>query len=176
MNRQLEFMFPYKVPEDAHPMSPILVRALGLQMQPDMINDLCVFLFDMVGLKLHDVRPRVEHFSWGWDDPRKVDIRIPGADKAAVWSPLLPPGLRIDAERGRLRGTLEEGPWECDIHIGPAVKYDALGGSGSPNEPGVWIGALEERQPVETPPIDVSTLTAEQRAALLAELTKGEED
>ncbi|EEI16247.1 phage gene 29 protein family protein [Corynebacterium lipophiloflavum] len=54
----------------------------------------------------------------------------------------------------------------------PLVKYDALGGSGAPWEPGRWIKADEDRAPVQAtaPVVDVTAMDAAERAAYLAEV------
>lgn len=181
-NKQLDFMWPYPVPEGMHPYAPLLIKPLGFNMDIDLINDLCRFLFDLVGVKLHDQEPTTVEYSRGWDDSREVDELVPGGSLAAVWCPVLPPGLSLDPRTGLMKGTLPEGVWSWTVHVGPQIKFDALGGVGSPNEDGRWIGALEERQGAvqvvedSAAPIDVSKLTAKQRALLLAELQKNNSD
>lgn len=59
----------------------------------------------------------------------------------------------------------------------PTVKYDALGGSGAPWEPGRWIPMSEGRlQVVATaPPKDVTAMSWEERAELRAALEAAED-
>lgn len=173
---QLDQVFPYPVPEKFHPYSGLLVRPLGLRLEPELIHDLCVFLFDMMGCKFHDVEPATHEFSVGWDDPRKVDEMIPGGDLTSTWCPNLPPGLSLDPRTGHMHGTLEPGPWEWTVHTGPQMKFDAMGGTGSPYEDGQWIGWLENRfEPEPIHPTDVSQMTVEQKEQLLAALLQEKE-
>lgn len=167
----MEFVYPYALPEGSHPYAGLLVHPLGLRLEPDLINDLCYFLFDMLGCKFFDVEPTTVEYSLTWDDDHELDVMVPGGDKAAVWCPNLPPGLSLDPRTGRMVGTVEPGVWEWTVHVGPQVKYDARGGDGSPYSEGQWVGALEERF---TPPapteVDVQSMTAEEKEALLVQL------
>lgn len=54
----------------------------------------------------------------------------------------------------------------------PRVKYDALGSSGGPWEPGAWIPAEDQRAQVTAtaPDKDVTAMTPEERAELKAAL------
>lgn len=174
MNRQLEFMYPYPV-EDGWPMlMPVVMRMLGMNWDPEMAKDVALFL-EAAGLKLHDVEPAAHVVKIAADDPREVDLSFPDGELTCVWSPDLPTGLSI-TEDGRVVGTLGFGPYEFTVHVGPQVKFDALGGSGSPNEEGGWIGALEDREPVPTVdmPDVVAGLSAEDRDALRAALDAAE--
>lgn len=174
MNKQREFLFPYPVPEDYPLLAPLLVKPLGLVLQPEAIVDFANFL-EMAGLKLHDIEPAVHMFDIGWDDDHTIDFTPPNGSLTCVWSPDLPSALAIDKTTGRVHGTLPSGPWNFSIHVGPQIKYDALGGSGSPHDDGLWIGALEDREPVEAAPdIDVSALTPTQRERLRAALDNEE--
>lgn len=58
----------------------------------------------------------------------------------------------------------------------PRVKYDALGSSGAPWEPGVWIPVEDERAAVvaTAPDKDITAMTAEERAELKAALEAAE--
>ena len=171
-HQQLDFIYPYPAGEGMHPYAPVLLHPLGLRFEPELINDLCMFLFDMLGLKFHDVTPTTVDYKVTWDDPREVDIHVPGGDKSAVWAPQLPPGIVIDPRTGHMTGTLPEGVWEWTVHVGPQIKYDACGGDAGPYGCGQWIGALEEREQVKELPTasDISTLTPEQKDALLQQL------
>lgn len=168
-HHQLDFVYPYRLPENSHPYAGLLVHPLGLRLDPELIQDLCVFLFDMLGCKFHDVIPSTREFVFDWEASREVDTLVEGGDKAAVWAPELPPGLELDPRTGRLHGTLPEGVWKFTVHVGPQIKYDARGGSGSPHEHGGWIGALEER---ENPGahVNVDALSDEEKTALLNQL------
>lgn len=174
MNKQREFLFPYPVPEDYPLLAPLLVKPLGLVLQPEAIVDFANFL-EMAGVKLHDIAPAVHTFDIGWDDDHEIDFTPPNGHLTCVWSPDLPSALAIDKNTGRVHGVLPSGPWKFSIHVGPQIKYDALGGSGSPHDDGQWIGALEDREPVdESLGVDVAALSPAQRARLRAELDKEE--
>ena len=58
----------------------------------------------------------------------------------------------------------------------PKVKYDALGSSGAPWEPGVWIPVEEARASVvaTAPDKDITAMTPEERAELKAALEAAE--
>lgn len=170
MNKQLEYMFPYPVEPGTPILVPLIMRALGMSWDLDMARDMALFL-EGCGVKLHDVEPashvvRIEH-----DQPREVDLSFPNGDLTCVWSPDLPTGLSV-TDDGRVVGTLGFGPYEFTVYVGPQFIFDALGGSGSPLEEGVWVGALEGRRPVpEDPaPVVVAALDEEQRVALRAAL------
>lgn len=54
----------------------------------------------------------------------------------------------------------------------PSIKYDALGGSGGPWEPGVWIPVKDARMGVSVtvPHVDVGAMSEAERAELRAVL------
>lgn len=169
-NRQLAFMHENEPPEGVHPMAQLFLHILGAKFEPEMMNQLAIFIFDMCGAKLPDVAPSEVEYFRDWKDSREVDEIVPGAELTAAWSEQLPPGLSLCPRTGHMTGTLPAGQYRWTVRLCPQVKYDALGGSGSPHEDGLWIGALEERAQVATPTVDVSALTGEQKAALLADL------
>ena len=107
-----------------------------------------------------------------WKDDRDVDEIVPGSGYTAAWSEQLPPGISLCPRTGRMVGTLPRGQYRWTVRLGPQVKYDTLGGDGSPHQDGRWIGALEDREPVTTAPVDVKSLTPEQRAELRAALAE----
>jgi len=170
VNKQLEFMFEHPAPAGRHPYIQLFLNPLGMKLDDELMNDLATFIFDMCGAKLHDVEPRTVDYSRRWDDPREVDEVVPGAELTSVWCPNLPPGLSLDPRTGRMSGTLPQGVYEWTVHVGPQVKYDALGGMGSPHEDGRWIGALEDREERPAAPVDVASLTREEQQALLIQL------
>ncbi|AIT62185.1 Ig domain-containing protein [Corynebacterium doosanense] len=170
MNAQIDFMFEHPAPAGKHPYIQLFLNPLGMKLDNEFMNDLSTFIFDMCGAKLHDVEPHTVEYSRGWDDPRNVDEIVPGSELTSVWSPDLPPGLTLNPRTGELQGVLPAGPYTWTVHVGPQVKYDSLGGSGSPHEEGRWIGALEDRERAVPQPVDVAALTPAQREALLAQL------
>lgn len=169
-NQQMHFMFEHEPPQGVHPYAQLFLHPLGMKFTPEMMNELATHIFDMCGAKLHDVAPtRTEYFR-DWKDDREVDEIVPGSEFAAAWSEQLPPGISLDPRTGRMVGTLGRGQWRWVVRTGPQVKYDSLGGQGSPHQDGRWIGALEDREPVAVQAVDVKALTPEQRAALRAAL------
>lgn len=59
----------------------------------------------------------------------------------------------------------------------PTIKYDGLGGSGAPWEPGMWIPVDEERMTVTAtaPDVEVTAMTDAERAELRAALDAAED-
>lgn len=169
-NKQMRAMFDNEPPPDVHPMAQLFLHPLGMKFTPEMMNDLASFIFDMCGAKLPDVEPTTVDYRRGWKDSRDVDEYVPGAEFTAAWSPILPPGISLNPRTGHMVGTLPSGLWEWTVHLSPQVKYDNLGGSGTPNEDGRWIGFLEDREPVADAEVDVSSMTPEQKAKLRAAL------
>ncbi|OLT54830.1 hypothetical protein BJF89_00940 [Corynebacterium sp. CNJ-954] len=169
-NRQLDFMFENEPPVDVHPMAQLFLHPLGMKFTPEMMNELATFIFDMCGAKLHDVAPSTVEYFRDWKDDREVDEYVPGAEYTAAWSENLPTGISVCPRTGHMAGTLPAGQYRWTVRLGPQVRYDSLGGSGSPHEDGLWIGALEERQGPASPQVDVSSMTPEQKAALRAAL------
>lgn len=171
-HRQLAFMYEHPAPEGRHPFIQLLLRPLGLQLEEEMMDDLAHYLFGMVGLKFHDVEPHTIDYTVAWDEPREVDIMVPGGDLAAVWAPTLPAGLSLDPLTGHMVGTLPHGTWSWTVHVGPQVKYDSLGGHGTLAEQGLYIGALEDRMRVEPVVRTADDLTVEELEELLAKKKK----
>jgi hypothetical protein len=169
-NRQMRFMFDQSAPEGHHPMVQLMLAPLGMRFEPEVMDDLARWWFDMIGLRLADVEPTVLEFHRGWKDDRLVDETIREADRAAVWSEQLPPGVSLDNFTGRMAGELPPGDYRWEVRVGPQVKWDSRGGDGTPDTGGGWIGALEDREDMTTPPVDVSVLTEDQKAALRAAL------
>lgn len=169
-NQQMKTMFEHPAPEGMHPMVQLLLHPMGMRFTPEMMNDLATFLFDMVGVRLADITPRTIDFHRRWGDDRVVDETIEDAKVTCVWSEQLPPGVSLDPFTGRMVGELPAGDYRWQVRVGPQVKYDALGGTGSPNDEGRWIGVLEEREEIDRGAVDVSSMSSEQRAALRAAL------
>lgn len=157
-------LYPYEVPEEAHPYEWLL---LGFGLDHDVAKALAVHLFDKVGCT-----PPVEEWntytvSWAVDrerysegrvavsvgDTYRLDLRDTPAGDGAVrlTGGALPPGIRLDKTKRALAGTFTTpGLYEATVTVGPTVKYDALGGPGGPQYPGVWIDVDAPRAKVET--------------------------
>lgn len=175
-NRQMKFMFENEPPKGVHPLAPLFLHPLGMKFTPEMMDELATHLFDMCGAKLHDVEPTSVEYFRDWKDDREIDEVVPGSEYTAAWSEQLPPGISLCPRTGRMVGTLPRGQYRWTVRLGPQLRYDALGGSGSPHEDGRWIGALEDRELVAAPTVDVHALTPEQRAALRADLASMDEE
>lgn len=157
-------LYPYEVPEEAHPYEWLL---LGFGLDHDSAKALAVHLFDKLGCS-----PPVEEWneytvSWAVDrdrysegrvavsvgDTYRLDLRDTPAGDGAVrlTGGSLPPGVRLDTTERALVGTFTTpGLYEATVTVGPTVKYDALGGPGGPQYPGVWLPVDAPRAKVES--------------------------
>jgi len=193
-------LYPFDMPDGIHPLAWTL---LGFGLDAEVIDKIARHLFDDLGARLTFVEPQEVTYSWqvSWPRPAKdgrvavsigddLELQIPGGDRSAVQiiSGGLPPGIRLEKHTGRLVGSFESaGLYSCTIHIGPAVKYDPLGGDGSPQSVGRWIPVDQDRYKPEVavPDKDLSELSpleldelivqvqAAQRAKLIKEADSG---
>lgn len=177
-------LYLHKIPSNMHPLAWTL---LGFGLSAQSIQRLCVHLFDQLGARL-DI-PAVEEIvelRWAVDwalDPgdripatvgEEVSMIVPGADRTGVRiiQGGLPPGLTLERHTGRISGAFAKpGLYAVKLAVGPAVKFDGLGGNGTPDEPGAWIpiSAERHRPPIETVPA-VDALPDDDKIKLLAEL------
>lgn len=160
----LPSLYPYEVPDEAHPYEWVL---LGFGLDHDSAKELATHIFDKLGCT-----PPVEEWneytvSWAVDRDRYSEGRVvasvgdtyrldladtPAGDGAVrLTGGSLPPGVRLDRSERVLVGTFTTpGLYEVTVRVGPTVKYDALGGPGGPQYPGVWIDVDSPRAKVET--------------------------
>lgn len=157
-------LYPYEVPEEAHPYEWVL---LGFGLDHESAKELASHIFDKLGCS-----PPVEEWntytvSWAVDrdrysegrvavsvgDTYRLDLRDTPAGDGAVrlTGGALPPGVRLDKSERALVGTFTTpGLYEATVTVGPTVKYDALGGPGGPQYPGMWVDVDAPRAKVET--------------------------
>lgn len=171
------------LPDTVHPFSKYL---LGFGLQPKQIAALAPHLGDDLGMRMDEARSQ-KVYAWAVDHPREIDGRDPltvgedvnilVSDRGAVRiiDGALPPGLRLERHTGRIVGTPRmRGLFGVTVEIGPAVKYDTLGGPGGPNDPGVWIDFHARRHVPESRlgefPASVADLSDREKDQLLAEL------
>lgn len=155
-------LYPFELPADVHPMAWTL---LGFGLEAPTLNRLAKHLFDDLGCRLTvPDDPVVQSFNWAVDWPydrpesvsatvgEQVDIDLcaGGVPTAAtITAGALPPGVRLDKANSRLVGTFTKtGLYSVTVTLFPRVKYDPMGGNGSPNSAGKWI-------PIDTPRIEV---------------------
>lgn len=104
-----------------------------------------------------------------------LDFTIPGADRRGVCivEGYLPPGIDLNRHNGTLTGTFTKaGLYDVTLALGPAVKLDPLGGTGTPGEQVAWIPINQKRARAEstTPaPKTLDHLTALELSQLAAE-------
>lgn len=155
-------IYPFDVPDEVHPMIPIL---LGHGLVPEQIKKL-LKTFDGLGIRFHDCEPQEITYSWAVSWPRDPGERTPVAvgdtldavvtEKHAVriTAGALPPGIRLDKARGKLTGAFtHSGLYSVTLTIGPAIKYDTLGSPGGIEDPGEWIPIDQPRVAPISPPI-----------------------
>ena len=103
-----------------------------------------------------------------------LDIPIEGG-AVRITGGALPPGIRLDKTGKRLYGTLTHGGlYSVTVTVLPAVKYDPLGSTGGPEDPGAWIPVDQPRKQVDAGlgefPSTVDDLSVEEKDRLLAAL------
>ena len=105
----------------------------------------------------------------------ELDFQIPGADRRGVRivEGYLPPGVELHRHNGTLTGTFAKpGLYDLTLALGPAVKLDPLGGTGTPGEQVAWIPINQKRACAEstTPaPKTLDGLSALELSQLAAE-------
>ena len=157
-------LYPYEVPEEAHPYEWVL---LGFGLDHESAKELASHIFDKLGCS-----PPVEEWntytvSWAVDRERYSEGRLAvsvgdtyrlylddtpaGGGAVRLTGGALPPGVRLDKTERALVGTFTTpGLYEATVTVGPTVKYDALGGPGGPQYPGMWVDVDAPRAKVET--------------------------
>lgn len=174
-------LYPFDLPETVHPLSWTL---LGFGLSTEEIQRLAKHLYDELGLRLNNPSPITRSFAWqvSWPRPSEgritaevgdsLDLPIPGGDVSAVrvTEGALPPGISLEKHTGKLVGEFTKpGLYEVEITVGPAVKYDGLGGNGSPESAGRWIPVDQPRYVPPTAPLPEKPIS-EMSAAELEEL------
>lgn len=176
------YIVPTEVPESEHPYA-----GLFLGMVPEgRESAVARHIFDELGARFQVGEPETITLGWAVDfatdsDRQRVtvgerlDFQIPGADRRGVRivEGHLPPGIRLERHNGTLTGKFTKpGLYDVTLALGPAVKLDPLGGSGTPGEAVAWIPIEQQRARAEssTPaPKTLADLTALELSQLAAE-------
>lgn len=176
------YIVPTEVPESEHPYA-----GLFLGIVPEGYESRAArHIFDELGARFGVGEPETITLSWAVDfdtdsDRTRanlgdvMDMVVPGADKRGVRivEGHLPPGIRLERHTGKLVGVFSRpGLYDVTLMLGPAVKLDPLGGSGTPGEQVAWIPIRQQRARAEssTPaPKTLADLTALELSQLAAE-------
>lgn len=176
------YIVPTEVPPSEHPYA-----GLFLGIVPEGYESRAArHVFDELGARFEVGEPETISLSWAVDfdtdsDRTRanlgdvMDMVVPGADKRGVRivEGHLPPGIRLERHTGRLVGVFSRpGLYDVTLALGPAVKLDPLGGSGTPGEAVAWIPINQQRARAEssTPaPKTLADLSALELSQLAAE-------
>lgn len=176
------YIVPTEVPESEHPYA-----GLFLGIVPEGYESRAArHIFDELGARFEVGEPETITMSWAVDfdtdsDRTRanigdvMDMVVPGADRRGVRivEGHLPPGIRLERHTGKLAGVFSRpGLYDVTLMLGPAVKLDPLGGSGTPGEQVAWIPIEQQRARAEssTPaPKTLADLTALELSQLAAE-------
>lgn len=176
------YIVPTEVPESEHPYA-----GLFLGVVPEGYESRAArHVFDDLGARFQVGEAKTITIGWAVDfdtdsDRTRanvgdiMDMVVPGADKRGVRivEGHLPPGIRLERHTGRLVGVFSRpGLYDVTLALGPAVKLDPLGGSGTPGEQVAWIPIGQQRARAEssTPaPKTLADLSALELSQLAAE-------
>ena len=176
------YIVPTQVPESEHPYAGLFLGVVPEGRESAVARH----IFDELGARFQV--GELETITLGWavdfdtDSDRQsatvgeeLDFQIPGADRRGVRiaEGYLPPGIEINRHNGTLTGTFAKpGLYDVTVALGPAVKLDPLGGTGTPGEQVAWIPINQKRARAEstTPaPKTLDGLTALELSQLAAE-------
>ena len=174
-------LYPFRMPENVHPYAWVL---LGFGLPGELLDKLARHLFDDLGVSMPSLEPVTYDFKWsvgieqdGYEHVEVGDVLDIPIDGGAVriTDGALPPGVRLDKTGKRLSGTLTHGGlYSVTVTVLPAVKYDPLGSTGGPEDPGAWIPIDQPRKQVDSGlgefPSTVDDLSVEEKDRLLAAL------
>lgn len=176
------YIVPTPVPESEHPYAGLFLGVVPEGRESAVARH----IFDELGARFEVGEP--ETITLGWavdfetDSDRKrsnvgdiMDMVVPGADRRGVRiiEGHLPPGIRLERHTGRLAGVFAKpGLYDVTLALGPAVKLDPLGGTGTPGEQVAWIPINQKRaraQSTTPAPKTLDGLTALELSQLAAE-------
>ena len=176
------YIVPTPVPESEHPYAGLFLGVVPEGRESAVARH----IFDELGARFEVGEP--ETITLGWavdfetDSDRKrsnvgdiMDMVVPGADRRGVRiiEGHLPPGIRLERHTGRLAGVFAKpGLYDVTLALGPAVKLDPLGGTGTPGEQVAWIPINQKRaraQSATPAPKTLDGLSALELSQLAAE-------
>ena len=176
------YIVPTGVPESEHPYAGLFLGVVPEGRESAVARH----IFDELGARFQVGEAETITLGWAVDfdtdsDRERVtvgeelDFQIPGADRRGVRivEGHLPPGIEIYRHNGTLTGAFAKpGLYDVTLALGPAVKLDPLGGTGTPGEQVEWIPIAQKRARAEstTPaPKTLDGLSALELSQLAAE-------
>ena len=176
------YIVPTEVPESEHPYAGLFLGVVPEGRESAVARH----VFDDLGARFQVGDAETVRLGWAVDfdtdsDRQRaqvgesLDFQIPGADKRGVCiiDGHLPPGIELNRHNGTLTGTFAKaGLYDATLALGPSVKLDPLGGTGTPGEQVAWIPINHKRARAEstTPaPKTLDGLTALELSQLAAE-------
>jgi hypothetical protein len=176
------YIVPTEVPESEHPYAGLFLGVVPEGRESAVARH----IFDDLGARFEIGDAETITLGWAVDFEtnsdrerasvgKSLDFTIPGADKRGVCiiDGHLPPGIELNRHNGTLTGTFAKaGLYDVTLALGPAVKLDPLGGTGTPGEQVTWIPIGQKRARAEstTPtPKTLDGLTALELSQLAAE-------
>lgn len=176
------YIVPTEVPVTEHPYAGLFLGVVPEGRESAVARH----IFDELGARFQVGEPETITLGWAVDFDtdsdrqsatvgEELDFQIPGADRRGVRiaEGYLPPGIEINRHNGTLTGTFAKpGLYDVTVALGPAVKLDPLGGTGTPGEQVAWIPVNQKRARAEsaTPaPKTLDGLTALELSQLAAE-------
>lgn len=176
------YIVPTQVPESEHPYAGLFLGVVPEGRESAVARH----VFDDLGARFEVGEPETVRLGWAVDFAtdsdreratvgEELEFQIPGADRRGVRivEGHLPPGIELNRHNGTLAGTFAKpGLYDVTLALGPAVKLDPLGGTGTPGEQVAWIPINQKRARAEstTPaPKTLDGLTALELSQLAAE-------
>lgn len=177
-------IYPFDLPGNIHPLAWVF---LGFGLDTKRVNELAKHVFDDLGARLNlEIDTSVEvcvAVDWPFEKEGytaasvgdEVDWVACSEGAIRVREGHLPPGLKLDKHTGHITGRIREpGLYRAVFEVGPRVKYDPLGGNGSPESKGMWIpidqDLFEPELTLDEYPATVADLDDVEKSKLLAEL------
>jgi|GEM_PF-1229265 len=176
------YIVPTPVPESEHPYAGLFLGVVPEGRESAVARH----IFDELGARFEVGEPETVTLGWAVDFEtdsdrqcvtvgEELDFQIPGADRRGVRivEGHLPPGIRLERHTGRLAGVFAKpGLYDVTLALGPAVKLDPLGGTGTPGEQVAWIPINQKRaraQSATPAPKTLDGLSALELSQLAAE-------
>ena len=176
------YIVPTGVPESEHPYAGLFLGVVPEGRESAVARH----IFDELGARFQVGEAETITLGWAVDfetssDRKRATVgeslafQIPGADRFGVRiiEGHLPPGIRLERHTGRLAGVFAKpGLYDVTLALGPAVKLDPLGGTGTPGEQVAWIPINQKRaraQSTTPAPKTLDGLTALELSQLAAE-------